>query len=432
MVLSRYLKILPHPEKPGWSIVFSTRKASLCLLPDWILNGLEAGEVPDRLADTLRELAVLVPDAEAERDEALGFLDEVNRADPGLTLAVILGMGCNFACPYCYENPVKSSQKMSDETVEALVAFVKERFAPGKRQLLLDLYGGETLLYRPAIRRIVEGLKPFCDGRGAYFGVHLVTNGSLLTPEVVDELLPLGLAGARVTLDGPAEIHDRLRPFRDGRGSFEAILANLRAVAGRLKVSVGSNYTGETWRHYPRLLDRLEAEGLGPERLALVHFAPVSRSNAGAMPAYQHGCASVNEPWVAEAAVTLREEVLRRGYRISKIAPSPCMIDLENAFTVSWDGSLYKCPGPVGRTEFAVGDLWRGFSDYRSSHGMQEWRRDSACRACVYLPLCLGGCRFQRLQREGSLLGTDCQKPFLDATLAPMLLQDLKYRHPCA
>jgi uncharacterized protein len=313
-----------------------------------------------------------------------------------------------------------------------VAAFVKARFRPGKRQLLLDLYGGETLLYVPAIRRIAASLQPFCEERGARFGFHLITNGSLLSPDVVDELLPLGLAGARVTLDGPPETHDRLRPFRDGRGSFEAIVANVKAVADRVKVSVGSNYTEETWRLYPRLLDRLEAEGLGPQRLALVHFAPVNRTGDGPLPEYAHGCLSTDEPWVAEAAVALREEVLRRGYHISKLSPSPCMIDLDDAFTVHWDGTLYKCPGLVGRPEFAVGDVWQGFADYRESHGVQAWLRDPACRECTYLPLCFGGCRFQRLQREGSLAGVDCRKPFLDATLEPMLRQELKYRHGVA
>lgn len=444
MVPSRYLVTLPHPSRPGWSALFSTRTASLCLVPDEVAARLGRGEVPPDLADRLAALGAAVPALGAERAAALGFVDEVNRVDPGVTAAVILGMACNFACPYCYEAGIRDRgpgvKGMAPGTIEALAAFLDARLTPGKTQLLLDLYGGETLLYVPAIRRLAERLRPLCAERGVSLRLQLVTNGSLLTPEVVDELLPLGLAGARVTLDGPAEIHGRSRPFRDGRGSFETILSNLKAVADRVKVSVGSNYTEETWRDYPRLLDRLAAEGLTPPRLGLVHFAPVLRMREAGC----GGCASANEPWAAEAAVTLREEVLRRGYRTARLSPSPCMIDRDDAFTVDWDGTLYKCPGLVGRREFAAGDLWQGFAEggeaasrpggrsyrnYRESHGVQAWRRDPRCRDCTYLPLCFGGCRFQRLQAEGSLVGVDCRRAFLDATLEHLLRQELRYRH---
>lgn len=37
-----------------------------------------------------------------------------------------------------------------------------------------------------------------------------------------------------------------------------------------------------------------------------------------------------------------------------------------------------------------------------------------------------------RYQRDGAINGVECQKGFLDATLGPMVLQDLKYRHPGA
>lgn len=428
MPLSHFVQTVSIPGRPGFSALFSTCVGSLCVISDRVLAQLTRGEIPLPLDQTLRRLGLWVSDLEREKGEVLEFVDRVNQADTNLTVALHLGMGCNFACPYCYQHPVKTNQRLTETTLEALVAFLRTRLTPDKTRLVLDLYGGEPLLYLPAIRLLSAKLRPLCRERGVLFVLHLVTNGSLLTPGVVDELLPLGLTSARVTLDGPPETHDRTRPFIEGRGSFGVILANLKAVSPRLKLSVGSNYTEETWRLYPRLLDRLEAEGLGPERLALVHFSAVGGTHAGARLLHPAGCSSPKEQWTAEAAFTLREEVLRRGYRIAKLHPAPCMIDLDGAFTVDWDGSLYKCPGLVGRKNFSVGNVRQGFSDYRESYGVQAWRENPSCRDCVYLPLCFGGCRFTRFQREGRPAGIDCRRSFFDAVLPSFIAQEVLLR----
>ena len=63
--------------------------------------------------------------------------------------------------------------------------------------------------------------------------INIITNGLLLTPEVVDRLTPLGLNGVKVTLDGDRDTHNRMRPLRGGQGTFDRILDNVRQVAGK-------------------------------------------------------------------------------------------------------------------------------------------------------------------------------------------------------
>ncbi len=406
--------------------MFGTRKGSLCLVPTSAYEALRRGEDPEPLGPALEPLGVLVPDPEAERARVLGYLEELNRLSPLVMLAVILGMDCNFACPYCYEGDRKGPWALGPDTARALAAFAGARLGPGKTRLRAQFYGGETLLYRARLRQVAGSLQGVAAERGASWSFGVVTNGSLLTPEVVDELRPLGLTSAQVTLDGPPDTHDGSRPYRDGRPSFGRIVENLVAVRGRLKLGLGGNYTRDTWRAFPRLFDHLEAAGLGPADFTQVRFDAAILGVGGEAVA---GCAAATEPWVAEAAVALRGEILRRGYPTPRPGPSTCMIDRTDAVTVDWDGRLYKCPGLVGRPGFAVGDLWSGLRDHRESHGVEAWRHDPACRACAYLPLCFGGCRFARLEREGTLAGVDCLQPFLDATLVPLLGQNLRYRY---
>lgn len=426
---SPYLKTFPCPGRPGHRLLYSTRKASLALLSEEAARKLEGGEALDpETAEPLGRIGLLVADPEAEKETGRGLLAAINQADPALNVAVIATLACNFACRYCYEGTLKEKRTMSPATADRLIEYVKTRFTPGKKKLVLDFYGGEPLLATDRIKQIAGELKPFAEGQGADFSCSLVTNGSLLTPQTVEGLKPFGLRVAKVTLDGPAETHDQSRPFRSGTGSFETILENLAACCDRLKIGIQGNFTRANFRRFPELLDELLKRGLTPERLLQVNFSPVMQTaNEFALADFHDGCCAMSEPWLAEAAVFVREETMKRGFRVSKITPSPCMVDLNDAFTVHVDGSLYKCMGFIGHTDYAVGDIWQGMTEYDEVYRRDHWRQNEKCRHCAYLPLCFGGCRYMEFQRHGAIKGVDCQEAFWDAALERLIQQSVLY-----
>ena len=148
------------------------------------------------------------------------------------------------------------------------------------------------------------------------------------------------------------------RPFRTGRGSYDVILGNLAAVAGLVDLQLGGNFTEENWRAFPSLFDDLAAAGLAPEAFSDVRFDPVFREAEGiAPPDMRGGCSTLDEPWVLEASVALREETLRRGYPTGRLLPSRCMVDFPGRPVINFDGGLYGCAGFIGREECRVGAI---------------------------------------------------------------------------
>jgi uncharacterized protein len=430
MQLSHYLKAWPCSEQPGYHLLFSTKKASLALVPDEIWEQLNQGDVSPEYKDTLTELDMLVPDRKQEWHEMLGYLDEVNRLNDGLDVSIILGLDCNFACTYCYEGSMKGKHTMSDDTADQLIAYSKSRFTPDKKKLTLDFYGGEPLLYTKRIKYIAKRLKPYVEEQGGTFRFSLVTNGSLLTPEIVNELLPLGLKAAKVTVDGPAAVHDQYRPFVSGKGSFAIIMRNVQACCDMVRIGLGGNFTRDNYKKMVPLLDYLEEQGLTPDRLANVQFLPAGQTtDIFANPEFSGGCVSCSEPWMAEASLLLREEVMKRGYKTPKMGPSPCMVDIDDGLVIHYDGSIFKCVAMIGHHRFAIGDVWKGIEDYRELYGLESWRKNKECRQCVYLPLCFGGCRDMEFQRSGSMQKVDCWRDFYDAILEKTVMQDVRYRY---
>lgn len=406
----------------------------MVLLDDEKFNSIKNNTLSPSDEAALLNIGVLTPDRETEKQEVFSMLDRLNQKNAGLNISVFINLDCNFACPYCYEGDLKGKIVMSDETADLLIAFIKEKFGssehggPDKTALNLDFYGGEPLLNIGLIKHITGALKAFTEERGAEFTFSLVTNGSLFRKKVAEELYPLGLRRVKITVDGPAETHNKSRPFKSGAASFDIIMNNIKETCDIVKIGIGGNFTRDNYERFLDLIPYLKAEGLTPDRLYQVKFDPVMNRPAGdtAPVEYVDGCMSVNEPWLPKAEALLREEILKAGYSMPKITPSPCMVELKNAYVVNHDGLLYKCPAFIGRKGFEIGDLKNGVTDYTVSHRVGIWKNEE-CLECVYLPLCFAGCRYMAYLRDGNMDTPDCRKSYLDASLEGLIMQEIKY-----
>jgi uncharacterized protein len=427
MRLSNYLKIYSCRDNPDQLLLFSTKRMSKILVPKSVLNAIEEGNLSSKEEQTLSRLGFLVEESADERREMLEVIGQANRLSNKCRIMAVMNLDCNLACPYCFEGNRKGGHYMSAETADQLVDFVSEKFVSCGKNISVDFYGGEPLLSLEMIKDVSRKLKELAESKGLAYTFTLVTNGTLLTAKVARELAALGLKSVKVTLDGPKETHDASRPFVSGNGSFDVILKNIKDICELLKVQVGGNYNAENYRKFPELLDILLAEGLTPDKLSLVMFAPVTKTfGEYMMPEFSEGCSSIDEPWLAEASAFLREEIMRRGFRTPKVSPSICMIEFDDFLVVNHDGTLYKCPAFIGCEGLDVGDLQTGVRDFRESHNLDVWKKDE-CLDCTYLPLCFGGCRFLKLLQDGSIDDVECRKAYLDANLETLLQQDLKY-----
>src|SRR5881227_2974734 len=150
---------------------------------------------------------------------------------------------------------------MSPEMARRLGDWIErelDRVSPEK--LVLTFFGGEPLLNLPVMYDLAERAWAATQLRGVPMYVNIITNGLLLTPDVVDRMLPYGLNGIKITLDGDRDTHNRMRPLRGGQGTFDRIIENIRRSAGKCRISIGGNFDESSVDSYPALLDFLSAQ----------------------------------------------------------------------------------------------------------------------------------------------------------------------------
>ncbi len=142
-----------------------------------------------------------------------------------LFLIVMPTERCQLRCAYCYEDFAHG--KMTPRVRAALLAWMARR-APELGLLAIEWFGGEPLLACDVVEKVqafARGLgreDPALTVRGS-----MTTNAVRLDPERLDRLVGLGVRSYQITLDGPREIHDRVRVTAGGAPTFARIWDNL-------------------------------------------------------------------------------------------------------------------------------------------------------------------------------------------------------------
>lgn len=148
----------------------------------------------------------------------------------GLTIAPTLD--CNFQCQYCFQD--RRPIYMKREVVEAVVEFVTRKFRQGVKELNVTWYGGEPFLPKAEgiIQHLTQTFNELCKTYSVSYSFGLVTNGSLLYLTKIKKLLRNPCSWVQITIDGPPLVHNYRRPFRNGQGSFNQILNNIKKIKG--------------------------------------------------------------------------------------------------------------------------------------------------------------------------------------------------------
>ncbi len=154
-----------------------------------------------------------------------------------------LTAACDHRCVHCR---LRAGPALPDELGrQELLGIADQLGALGVR--LVVLTGGEPLL-SPHWQAVAQRL--------AQHGVRVrvFTGGSAVTEEVADQLVELGIGDLAVSVDGPAALHDALRPLADGGSSFVGALRGAhRARVRGLRTRAVTTVTATNLHHLPQI-----------------------------------------------------------------------------------------------------------------------------------------------------------------------------------
>ncbi|NSW89826.1 MAG: radical SAM protein [Firmicutes bacterium] len=317
----------------------------------------------------------------------------------GLTIAPTLD--CNFDCVYCYENH-KEPKYMSRETENKVIDYVKEHLEDDG-YLSITWYGGEPLLALETIYRLSETFIKITGDKNAGYDSMVITNGYLLSRKVAENLKKYKVTRAQITVDGAPEYHDSVRRLKNGKGTFDRILSNIREakeIYEEFMISIRMNVGKENVDSFPVFIDKLEEYKIKNKiSLGISEVEP-----------HEYLCGQVNDATFtpeefSRVYVRLVDMAVERGVPLAVISNNNlahCSSTKKDAFLIGPDGKLYKCWDVIGNHLESVGEIGE---DIKILNGSLKWLawdmfKNKMCHECNVLPLCMGGCPRKSLVKD--------------------------------
>jgi uncharacterized protein len=369
---------VPHHERQAAERFLAGDTASGC--SGSLITDLAKGRM--LISDTYDELGALAMRYELSRNDKSRF-----------AFTIVTSLGCNFDCPYCFEDKHPS---ILNEEVEAATLAVLDDQLPTISSFSVNWYGGEPLVGKRPLLRLSRAFIDRCDGAGVRYDASIVTNGYLLDEATCRELQACRVTSAQITLDGPPETHDVMRPLAGGGPSFARIVENLRTAVDYMGIAVRMNVDTANIGRAEELLQILAANGLsGRVVVYLGQLVAVDDGSPAPSSSYQSTC--FTRPEFAAAELEFTALAMQYGFAGPSVpgpAGAPCTAVRANELILGSDGELYKCWESVGNPHQVIGNI----RDYRNLNGrLRRWLQydpfaDEECRSCPALPVCMGGC----------------------------------------
>ena len=314
-----------------------------------------------------------------------------------MKVCLFLNHACNLACSYCYNGP-KFHRSMPPDVALAGVRLALEDGREGPVQL--SFFGGEPLLEMERIRQVVEHAEERAEqlGRGLRFVV--VTNATLLTDGVLDYLMEHRFY-VGVSIDGSREAHDATRRFRNGRSSYDRVVAGVERLLSRPErrgVKAVAVTDPRNVDHLPDTFDALRALGLRTLSVNLNYEADWHEANRER---FLRALRALGDRYIS---------AYRRGERFKlNLLDSKVLTHLKGGYAcadrcdfgceevaVAPTGNLYPCDRLVGddtREDVVIGHVHTGIDPVRRDVLIADKNRVFAdCADCAFLGRCMHWC----------------------------------------
>ncbi|NMB34868.1 MAG: thioether cross-link-forming SCIFF peptide maturase [Firmicutes bacterium] len=369
----------------------------------------DAVEAALQQVDMLRREGVLfAPEPQLERDKL--FSTGVR------ALCLFITHSCNLGCRYCFtqRDPGERASHMTPEVGKKAVDFLLAQEGGVRREI--DFFGGEPLLNFSVVREIVDYARENAPLRGLEFDFTLTTNATLLDDEKIDFLNREDI-NVILSLDGRPAIQNRMRSYRDGRGSYERTVQNITRFLesrGRENYYIRGTYTRYNL-DFSRDIEHFLALGL--DSLSL---EPVVSQGEG------YSLQAEDLPLLEREYDRLVDIYLEQKEKGDPFLFYHFLLDLEKGpclykrlsgcgaggdyLAVASDGTLYPCHQFVGIGDFYMGNVTLEPPVLRREIGKRvvdsAWQRE-ACHSCWARYLCGRGCAATAYFMEGALHQTN-------------------------
>lgn len=330
-------------------------------------------------------------------------------------LCLHIAHDCNLACKYCFAEEGEyhggrslMSYEVGKKALDFLIANSGNRV-----NLEVDFFGGEPLMNFQVVKDLVAYGRSKEAEYNKKFRFTLTTNGMLLDDEIM-EFANKEMANVVLSIDGRKEVHDFMRPARNGKGSYDLIVDKFKKMAEMRNQT--NYYVRGTFTHYNLDFskDVLHLADLGFKQISA---EPVVAPDEQPYAIKEEDLPKLFAEYDALAKEMVEREKAGKGFNffhfMIDLTGGPCLYKrlsgcgsgTEYLAVTPW-GDLYPCHQFVGMEEFKLGNVDTGI---KKAELVDEFKlcnvyAKDKCKDCFARFYCSGGCAANSYNFHGNLL----------------------------
>lgn len=329
-------------------------------------------------------------------------------------LCLHIAHDCNLACRYCFAEEGEYHGRralMSYEVGKKALDFLIAN-SGSRRNLEVDFFGGEPLMNFDVVKQLVAYGREQEKIHNKNFRFTLTTNGILLNDDIM-EFANKEMANVVLSVDGRKEVNDKMRPSRNGKGSYDIIMPKYIKFAESRKQT--NYYVRGTFTH--NNLDFSE----DVKHFAELGFEQISVEPVVALDEEPYAIRKEDIAKICEEYDNLANYMIERRKEGKPFNFFHFMIDLSGGPCVAkrlsgcgsgteylavtpW-GDLYPCHQFVGEEDFLMGNVDEGIT----ANNLCEMFKCSnvyskpKCQNCFAKFYCSGGCAANAYKFHGDI-----------------------------
>ena len=401
--------IVPDMEKPA--PLTKEQKQAVCTA---LAGRYEAAEP----LEVLEEIQALIDAEELFTADVYKnyVMDFKKRQTVVKALCLHIAHDCNLACKYCFAEEGEYHGRralMSFEVGKKALDFLIAN-SGNRVNLEVDFFGGEPLMNWDVVKQLVEYGRSREKECNKKFRFTITTNGVLLNDEIMD-FCNREMSNVVLSLDGRKEVNDRMRPFRNGSGSYDLIVPKFQKFAesrGTKDYFVRGTFTRNNLDFSK---DVLHFADLGFKKLSI---EPVVADPKEPYSIREEDLPQIMEEYDRLAKEFIKREKEGRGFQffhfMIDLNQGPCVAKrlsgcgsgTEYLAVTPW-GDFYPCHQFVGMEDFLLGNVDEGITNtkVRDEFKLCNVYAREKCRDCFARFYCSGGCAANAYNFSGDITG---------------------------
>ena len=322
---------------------------------------------------------------------------------------------CNLRCKYCFADEGEyhgARSVMSAKVGMKAIDFVIEKSGP-RRNIEVDLFGGEPLMVFDTIKEIVDYAKVQEKIYNKSIRFTMTTNATLLNDEIM-EYMDKNMGNIVLSIDGRKSVNDKVRVRADGSGSYDKILPKIKQMVDMRDKSKAYYVRGTFTRENTDFFEDIK-------HMADLGFKEISIEPVVLPTEHELSLREEDLPIIFEQYDKLYSDMLQRYEDGNEFKFYHFNIDLKGGpcvykrisgcgagheyIAVTPDGEIYPCHQFVGNKDFLMGDIYKGMNSEKLENEFKEAHiyNKPTCRDCWAKFYCSGGCQANNFNFNGDM-----------------------------